>query len=518
MQSSWRVFLVVGGAISATVGLTLDGVAGGRLQVIAATGQQAPNGIEQYLFFDEPALNDQGELAFRASLAALGGSGNGRSGIFRSDGLNAIAIVRSDQPGPGGSAAYGFFSFAIPAINEAGQVTFGAKLLLELGDVRGDEGILLGDGNTIGHVAVKGQQTPDRNGIFTNVAGDFANSFGYPINKAGNVGLSVGIGGAIPSNSNQRYYLGNEDELVEVARSGVPAPNGTGNIGSLRGLDINDSDQVAYVFAISGQRLESIFRFGAGNRDEIASTGQATTGGNGTFGDFYSMQLNDLGQVAFGVRINGGSGGTGLYISDGASPTQLVRSGTASPDGNGIINSFTSIELNNASQVAVRAMLIDTSGGDSDDLGLMIYDETGVMQVARERETTPSKRGTLNRLNAPFFQDFSLNDRGQVAFEATISGAPGSHEGIFLFDPVLGLHEVVRLDDPLLGSQIAEIDFVGGRNEFSGLNNRGQVAFAFTLNDGTEGVAVWTIPEPAGWQLLGLAMVAFAHHRRIFWA
>ena len=52
------------------------------------------------------------------------------------------------------------------------------------------------------------------------------------------------------------------------------------------------------------------------------------------------------------------------------------------------------------------------------------------------------------------------------------------------------------------------------RDEGSGLNNLGQVAYAYTLADGRQGVAVWTpIPEP-GVVMTGLALLSLAALRR----
>jgi hypothetical protein len=65
------------------------------------------------------------------------------------------------------------------------------------------------------------------------------------------------------------------------------------------------------------------------------------------------------------------------------------------------------------------------------------------------------------------------------------------------------LQQVARTGDSLNGSTISTVYFYGTVSgtgsvspdtSFTGLNNLGQVAFAFTLADGTDGVAIWTKP------------------------
>jgi hypothetical protein len=105
----------------------------------------------------------------------------------------------------------------------------------------------------------------------------------------------------------------------------------------------------------------------------------------------------------------------------------------------------------------------------------------------------------------------SLNNAGQVAFEAFLTGTSGGSNdgiGIFLFDDVLGLLQAARVGDSLLGSTVTELRF--GRSEIidavgerRGLNELGQIAYRFVLADGRQGIAIWTIPEP-----VSLALVA----------
>ena len=73
----------------------------------------------------------------------------------------------------------------------------------------------------------------------------------------------------------------------------------------------------------------------------------------------------------------------------------------------------------------------------------------------------------------------------------------------FFHDDTLGLLTVIREGDSFLDSTI-RLNFgeMIREAEKSGLNDRGEVAFAYTLVNGEQGVAIWTVPEPsAAWLL-----------------
>jgi hypothetical protein len=97
-----------------------------------------------------------------------------------------------------------------------------------------------------------------------------------------------------------------------------------------------------------------------------------------------------------------------------------------------------------------------------------------------------------------------VNGPGQMAFMAelsdTVNGAAAGH-GLFFYDPDSGLQQVVRFGDELNGSTITNVYFNGAVNgsgsfspdtSLSGLNHVGQVAFAFALANGQEGVAIFS--------------------------
>ena len=97
------------------------------------------------------------------------------------------------------------------------------------------------------------------------------------------------------------------------------------------------------------------------------------------------------------------------------------------------------------------------------------------------------------------FEHRSFNNRGQVAFLADLFDTNSSTDNtaIYFYDDVHGLLQVAREGDSLAGGTIRQLTFTGNYTEIgsrSGLNDSGQVAFGFRLDDFSKGVAVWTPP------------------------
>jgi hypothetical protein len=151
--------------------------------------------------------------------------------------------------------------------------------------------------------------------------------------------------------------------------------------------------------------------------------------------------------------------------------------------------------------------------------GLVIADEAGVFNVARA--------GTMLPDGSAFYTSVrhaALNDLGQVVFEASVGSNPvnGSTDGIFLYEDG-DTRTIVSTATPFLGSTITSLNLFStsdtdesylsqSRRTF---NNLGRVAYRFTLADGREGVAVWSIPEvPASYLAIVAALTVVAMHRR----
>ncbi len=151
--------------------------------------------------------------------------------------------------------------------------------------------------------------------------------------------------------------------------------------------------------------------------DVVAVTGDAVPDGNGTFLGFGLPSLNDSRQVAFFAQLKdtteGSLDNTGLYRSDGTSSLlQVARASDLAPNGNGTFFELHRPSLNNDGQVAFRSVLIGTNGGDSDNVGLYLYEDfIGTTQVVRTGNSGLNGTSIVSSLGNP-----ALNNTGQVLF------------------------------------------------------------------------------------------------------
>ena len=181
--------------------------------------------------------------------------------------------------------------------------------------------------------------------------------------------------------------------------------------------------------------------------------------------------------------------------------------------------------LNDAGQIAFVA-----SGVIPDVDGVYLYNGnepsgSQLKRIAATGEATPSGDTFFHQLSLSSVATIernrpALNEAGQVAFIASLIDASSNDRGlgIYVYDAQQGLTQVVQTGDSLLGGRVDSLDF--WRHEFvsgtdrRGINDLGQVAFQFLLDDGRNGIAVWTVPEPNTWPLaiagiLALVLIAF---------
>lgn len=97
---------------------------------------------------------------------------------------------------------------------------------------------------------------------------------------------------------------------------------------------------------------------------------------------------------------------------------------------------------------------------------------------------------TIADNNGPYweFGEPAINNAGQVVFYASLRGY---QRGLFT-GPDPDQDVIIRSGDPLFGSTVNFFQFAN-----TGLNEQGQVAFNYSLDDGRSGIALAT-PEPVG--------------------
>lgn len=419
---------------------------------IVAPGLSAPGSGVFQSFNTTTTLNDAGETVFTAELEGFPADS---PRIYRSSGAALVEIVRETEAAPGGNGTITSFSPGI--LNHAGEVAFIGYLSGTSGGDADAAALYRGDGATLQQIVRRGEPAPGGNGAFQ----DFS----------------------------------------------VPALNAQGELGF-----------AAFLTGASGGADRGLFRADdpPGGVVQIARRGQAALGGGVL--DLLDVSLpsfNESGQIAFVAGLANSVGGAFLgqavYVGDGGALTEVARSGNAAPGG-GTLGSLSHPLVNGAGQVAFAATLSGVGGS-----GIFRRDggQGTLVPIVRTGQQAPDGDGTFDGL-----EGFAFNDAGQVAFRAYLMGGSGPEDDhrLFVYDDAEGLVQLLRTGDPLLASNVLELNLAtqGGQvlAAHRALNDGGQVAFSFVLDDFRNGLAI-AVPEPsAGRPIAVLVLYGVARLRR----
>ncbi|MEQ1905761.1 MAG: choice-of-anchor tandem repeat NxxGxxAF-containing protein [Pirellulaceae bacterium] len=458
-----------------------------RTEVIAQTGQAAPDGNGTFLYFlSSPVLNNSGQAAFSARLDnTSGGYNNDDSGIFLGNVGSITQIARAGHSAPDGNGT--FENFYALALNDSGQVAFNGLLRGISGGFAETQGIFRGSGGSVTQIARGGQSAPDNNGTF----GFFNNP---DLNNSGHTVFQGAIFDSIGGDDDDSGIFGSSGGgISQIAREDQPLPSYLAKFSQFFVPALNNSGQVAFRANLVPTHVHStatqgIFQVSGGNINVIALDGQLAPDANGTFNSFDNPVLNNSNQLAFRAGLIGTSGGSsdnnGIFRGSGEIITQIARAGQLAPDANGTFSNFGSPALNDLGQAAFWANLTGTSGGSRDNIGIFRGGGGSVTQIARKGQSAPDANGTFLGFGDPV-----LNNSGQVAFDGYLddtSGGLSDDGGIFTSDGI-DFFQVIREGDSLGGGIIDVINGVS-------LNEHGQIAYQATLIGGNQVIGRWT-PE-----------------------
>lgn len=495
------------------------GLAQDSTRIVVTTGDAAPDGNGSFSEFFElqgPGVTNTGQATFVAELTGTNADDTRGSGIFRGDGTTGLSrIVREDQLLPTGDMVTRFFRSDVVTANNTGQFAFDKSVSFNDGSV--SEGFFIADqAGGFTRIARGFDAAPDGNGRFQQFLGGRLNDAGQAVFSAvldgtdggdsDDSGLYVGDGTAIP---------------MQIAREGQLAPGGNGMLSlGFIASGINSSGQTVFQTNLrdtSGGDSDNSAIYisdGAAGLTEIARTGNSGPDGDGIISEVSRPRLNDAGQVVFGARFSGATGGSsGVFVGDGASPLRtVVRIGDAVPGSDGRFTSgFRGLTINDSGDVALIASVFDVD----DNFGSGVFQDKGdgLHQIALFGLDAPDGNGSFSG-----FSSLALNEMGQLVFDASLnetSRGDADDEGLYFFDESRGLLQIAREGEMLLGSEITDLIF----NEFdNAFNDLGQVAYRFELADGRQGVALWSVgvavPEPSSMVLLGCVGVGLINRRR----
>jgi len=334
-------------------------------------------------------------------------------------------------------------------------------------------------------VASSGDGAPDGNGTIQ----DF-----YPpvLNDSGQVAMSAGLestsGG---SSDNFAIFLGSGGGLTQIARKGQPAPDANGTFSHFASPLLTDSGQAASLGLLTGTSAgsddnEGVFRGAGGPVAQVIRTGQACPDGNGVFDYIENYDINSSSQVMIHAELantgGGASGDSGVFLESGGVVTRIAREDQAVPDGNGVYDMFIASELNDQGQVVFHANLSGTSGGSADNGGVFRGSGGVVTRIAREGQSAPDGNGTFSA----FGVYATLNDSGRAAFVGYLTGtAGGASDNAGVFSGYgAGLTQIARS-----GQSAPDGNGVFGNLVQPLINNMGQTVFRSYLQSTAAGTS-----------------------------
>ncbi|MEM1011784.1 MAG: choice-of-anchor tandem repeat NxxGxxAF-containing protein [Planctomycetota bacterium] len=251
------------------------------------------------------------------------------------------------------------------------------------------------------------------------------------------------------------------------------------------------------------------------------------------------LDANNVGQAVVAELAGSFLSGAVRVGPDGA--IRVFEGGEPAPDGNGTfaigafgIDERISASINDAGQVAFTGTLLDTAGGDADDVAIYFFDDRlGLLTVAREGDTFNGDTLTFLLTETGQFgggdNGDAFNEHGQIAFlYATASSGgvavwtPPSIDDVVPgdanLDGVVDLADfgVLRANFGETWAYLTTADFDGDRDvdlaDFGILraNFGGSASDLATLD-------AWaaTVPEPTGFSLVGLVSLGSLRRRRV---
>jgi len=265
---------------------------------------------------------------------------------------------------------------------------------------------------------------------------------------------------------------------------------------------IDDAEHIVFMGATDGSTFtpNGIFLSPTTGIDLVAKAGAQLPGFAagvhiGSF-DVNQHRSNQSGQVIFEAWLTGpgiinsgddntNAGTNWLYSNH---QLQLIAQTQSPAPGTGaLFRDFDRTTLNDLGQVAFRGVLTGPNVNANNDSAFWIGTPGNLQLLAREGSPAP---GGLIYGDSQGFDYPVLSPHGNVAFLSNIAGDAGPYGNRAFFAGTPGnLQLVAHTNDPAPGTNTTFRDIHGGWNT-PRINDKGDVLFASTLDDGTRGI--WT--------------------------
>jgi uncharacterized protein YjbI with pentapeptide repeats len=309
----------------------------GGLGLVARSDSPAPgtpDGVNFDSFFFQSGFNNAGQSAFLAFVTGDGVDPSNDQGIW-SEGSGGLALVaRNGTPAPGTPSGVTFreFIFAAVAFNSMGRTTFKGFLTGEGVDDSNDEGIWFESSGTLALVARRGSPAPG-----TPIGVNFDEFAVRPaLSDAGLSAFSATLTGTgVTSANKQGIWLGDDEDITLVARTGNQAPGTPAGVqfSNLGRQTVNSAGQIAFRAGLTGTGVGTANSLGIWATDQdgalqlIARTGSQLEITPGVFrttsdlgialdsgnSDGRASAFNDFGQLVFWASFTNGT--QGVFVS-----------------------------------------------------------------------------------------------------------------------------------------------------------------------------------------------------------
>ena len=284
----------------------------GRLTQIVKEGDTTPVGtIFKGCGFGQPAINNNGDVAFHACAERADGSIN--DGVFVYSNNTMRKVIVSGDPSPfGGPFVLNFFPAQAVQLNDNGDVLFRADIRFNESTER--RGLFISSPSGFTRILFDGDPMPT-GGVVTPRTSAFGD-----LNNTGEVVFFVGLTGG---QGDRGIFLHSENRISKIAEEGDPTPIG-GKFSTLGGDSfvpprINEQGTVAFLSRVTdGSASSAIFLASPQAIIKVAAIGDELPTG-GKIKTITSFALNDFNQVAFYAEVKNGP--KGIFLATPLAPS-----------------------------------------------------------------------------------------------------------------------------------------------------------------------------------------------------
>lgn len=472
--------------------------------VVALSGTATPAGGTYTTFFSTATLNNAGQVAFMNGPA----SGTLNQNLFAGAPGSVVAVALNGAAAPSGLFGAVNTTLTTPPINGSGNVAFGATLT----GTTPTRGVFVG-ASSLQAVALQGEASP---------AGGTYNVFTTPIalNNAGKVAFASTLTGASGATG---LFIGTPGSLQTAAILGGTTPAGGVYSTAITAPALNNAGQVAFISL--NNTSQGIFAGAPGSIQTVMLQGAAAPGtGGGTYNTpSTNFSYNNAGQVAFssGVALPDLTTTTGVFAGAPGSVGLVALRGAPAPGGGNYGGFGGTFGITDAGQVAFSS---NTMTGGPSTSGIFLGSPGAVQAVARQGEAAPISGTTY----FAFTSTPIPNAIGQVAFSAVLagSGVDTTNDTVLMAGLPGQLQVIVREGDlidvdpsPLsdLRTVTGTISLIVGSGGRDGkavpFNDAGYIAYRLNFTDGSAGIFVSQVPEPASLATLATCTLMLVRRR-----